>query len=53
MRTLDAIHLASAVLARSAFAGIAVLSLDQRIRNVAAALGFDVLPAQPTMTVAP
>jgi predicted nucleic acid-binding protein len=45
IRTLDALHLASALIARSAVADLAVLSFDQRIRDNAAALGFDLLPA--------
>ncbi|MGH8317589.1 MAG: type II toxin-antitoxin system VapC family toxin [Steroidobacteraceae bacterium] len=44
IRTLDAIHLASALLGRGAIAGLKVLSLDDRVRKNAAALGFDVLP---------
>lgn len=44
-RTLDAIHLASALVARGALAGLAVLSLDDRLRAAARQLGFDVLPA--------
>jgi hypothetical protein len=45
VRTLDAIHLASALLARSAISGLALLSLDLRVRAAAAALGFKVLPS--------
>ena len=44
IRTLDAIHLASALTARTAIAGLALLSLDERIRNAGAKLGFDVVP---------
>ena len=44
LRTLDAIHLASALVARSAVPGLAVLSLDDRIRDVARKLGLKVLP---------
>jgi predicted nucleic acid-binding protein len=44
VRTLDAIHLASALFARSVIPGIALLSLDQRIRASGAALGFDLVP---------
>ena len=44
IRTPDAIHLASALVARSAAPGLALLSLDARIRNVARKLG---LPLQP------
>lgn len=45
VRTLDAIHLATAVLTGTWVADLAVLSLDQRIRDNARALGFPVLPA--------
>jgi predicted nucleic acid-binding protein len=44
IRTLDAIHLASALAARSAVAGVELLSLDDRIRRVAKRLGFHVQP---------
>ncbi|MEW6321607.1 MAG: type II toxin-antitoxin system VapC family toxin [Acidobacteriota bacterium] len=45
IRTLDALHLSSALVARSAVAGLALLSLDDRIRRVAGQLGFRVWPA--------
>lgn len=44
VRTLDALHLASALLGRSAVAELAVLSLDDRIRANAVDLGFRVVP---------
>jgi hypothetical protein len=44
VRTLDAIHLASALVARSAAPGLEVLSLDDRIRATAKKLGFSVQP---------
>jgi predicted nucleic acid-binding protein len=44
IRTLDAIHLASAMVARSAVPGLELLSLDERIRTAAQQLG---LPLQP------
>jgi hypothetical protein len=44
IRTLDAIHLASALAARSALPDLALLSLDRRIRRSAERLGFEVLP---------
>ena len=44
IRTLDAIHLATAVLARSLMPDFAVLSLDERIRRSAEQMGFRVLP---------
>lgn len=45
IRTLDAIHLASALAARSAVAGIELLSLDDRIRRAGKQLGFRLQPA--------
>jgi predicted nucleic acid-binding protein len=44
IRTLDAIHLASALVARSAVAGLEVLTLDDRIRTAARGLGLRVCP---------
>lgn len=44
IRTLDALHLASALLARAVVPGLLVLSLDQRVRASAQGLGFTVLP---------
>ena len=44
IRTLDAIHLASALVARSAVAGLELLSLDDRIRAVAKRVGLKLLP---------
>ncbi len=44
IRTLDAIHLATALLGRSLVAEMEVLTLDNRIRDNARALGFDTLP---------
>lgn len=44
IRTLDAIHLGTAVLARSLGPDLAVLSLDERIRRSAEQMGFGVLP---------
>lgn len=44
VRTLDALHLASLLVARSAVPGLRLLSLDQRIRENAARLGFEVVP---------
>lgn len=46
LRTLDALHLASALLARSSVPGLALLALDQRVRRNARELGFSVLPKQ-------
>jgi hypothetical protein len=44
VRALDAVHLASVLVAREAWPGLALLSLDVRVRANAAALGVDVLP---------
>jgi uncharacterized protein with PIN domain len=44
IRTLDAIHLASVIVARSSIAGLAVLSLDDRIRGIGKRLGLTVVP---------
>jgi predicted nucleic acid-binding protein len=44
IRTLDAIHLASAVVARSAVPGLQLLSLDERIRKAANGLGLGLQP---------
>jgi hypothetical protein len=45
IRTLDAIHLASALTARKAVPDLVVLSLDARVRSAAASLGLPLLPA--------
>lgn len=45
MRTLTAIHLASALAARSAIPDLVLLSLDERVRGVATRLQFSVLPS--------
>ena len=44
VRTLDAIHLASALAARESVGPVAVLSFDDRIRRSARELGFEVVP---------
>lgn len=44
VRTLDAIHLASASIAQVEMGEVGVLSLDERVRANAAALGMTVLP---------
>lgn len=44
LRSLDAIHLASALTARVAFPTVEILSLDNRIRNAAHQLGFKLQP---------
>jgi len=45
IRTLDAIHLASALVARTAVADLALLSLDERVRAAATELGIELQPA--------
>jgi hypothetical protein len=44
---LDAFHLASALAVRSAVSALTLLSLDKRVRENGAALGFDILPILP------
>jgi predicted nucleic acid-binding protein len=44
VRSLDAIHLASALVARSKAPGLQLLSLDERIRSAARRLGFQLQP---------
>ena len=44
VRTLDAIHLASALAVRSAVPGVELLSLDDRIRRAGKQLGFRLRP---------
>jgi predicted nucleic acid-binding protein len=44
IRTLDALHLACALAARSAIPALDILTLDERIRATARALGLTVLP---------
>ena len=45
IRTLDAIHLATALVARSLVTDLRILSLDERICGNAAEFGFNVVPA--------
>jgi predicted nucleic acid-binding protein len=44
LRTLDALHIASALAARSVISDLALLSLDNRVRENGTALGFNVFP---------
>lgn len=44
VRTLDALHLATALVMRTAIADLEILSLDARIRDVAGAIGLAVQP---------
>jgi hypothetical protein len=46
VRTLDALHLASAVVLHRALGELRVLSLDERVRSNAKALGMAVVPAR-------
>jgi predicted nucleic acid-binding protein len=45
IRTLDAIHVASALHIRAALPGITLLTLDARIRKVGLSLGLPIAPA--------
>jgi predicted nucleic acid-binding protein len=45
IRTLDAIHLASALVARAVLPGLELLSLDERIRRAARPLGLRIRPS--------
>jgi predicted nucleic acid-binding protein len=45
VRTLDAIHLASALTARKAVADLEMLTLDERIREAATQLGISLVPS--------
>ena len=45
IRTLDALHVGSALEARLAVPDLAILSLDARLRKVATGLGFAVRPS--------
>lgn len=45
IRTLEAIHLATAGLAHSLVPGMALLSLDARVRAAARQMGLELLPA--------
>ena len=47
IRAADAIHLATALAARSLVTELALLSLDERIRGNAEELGIDLLPELP------
>jgi predicted nucleic acid-binding protein len=44
IRTLDAIHLAAALVGRSAVGDLTLLSLDERVRDNGRTLGFEVRP---------
>lgn len=53
IRTLDAIHLASALVARKATGNVAVLSLDHRVRQAAGQLGFPLSPSDAELGLHP
>ena len=53
LRTLDALHIASALAARSAISDLGLLSLDRRVRENGVALGFEVLPDCPSGLYSP
>ena len=44
VRTMDALHLATAAMFHEAYGRLCVVSLDQRIRENSASLGFSVVP---------
>ncbi len=44
IRSLDAIHLASALVLRARLPDLVMLSLDDRVRKCARALGFELVP---------
>jgi hypothetical protein len=44
IRAMDAIHLASALTARSAIVGLMFLSLDDRVRKAGKKLGLGIIP---------
>lgn len=44
VRSLDAIHLATALFSRSMAPDVHILSFDERVRSNSRALGFDVFP---------
>jgi predicted nucleic acid-binding protein len=51
VRTLDAIHLASALTARKAVPDLSMLTLDGRIRKAADRLGFPLVPSDAELGV--
>jgi hypothetical protein len=44
IRTLDALHLSTALLVRSLVPEMRLLTLDRRVRDNGAALGFEIIP---------
>ena len=51
VRTLDALHIAAALVIRRLTAGLRLLSLDERIRRNAIELGFEVVPDEVATVV--
>ena len=51
LRTLDAIHVATALTIRSLVTGLRLLSLDERIRRNAIELGFKLVPDEGATVV--
>ena len=51
LRTLDAIHVATALAVRSLVSELRLLSLDERIRRNAVELGFEVVPGDGATVV--
>lgn len=45
IRTLDAIHLACALVTQAAVAGLKLFSLDERVRRAGREMGLELLPA--------
>jgi predicted nucleic acid-binding protein len=52
VRTLDAIHLASASLVHTEIGPVTVLSYDDRVRSNAAAMGMALLPPEVAVSIA-
>ena len=50
VRTLDALHITSALIARKAVPDLAVLSLDERVRQAADRLGLPLLPTSDQLS---
>jgi len=46
LRSLDAIHLSTAISIRASIGDLSILTLDRRIRANGEALGFEILPEQ-------
>ena len=53
LRTLDALHIGSAIVVRGSVPEMAFLTLDDRLRRAAGAAGFEVLPGPPEPVAEP